>query len=137
MEILFNEQDPALRRRMLQDSADDIVEGAYYQEPLSEEEMDEIRRDYAEESVKIADEMDAFAEDVRLKRLEFKKANEVLKIMRVVLKYKKRDAKGTLYHLKDWDNRMLKVVDSNGKVIEERRMSPDELQLKFKLSVNQ
>ena len=137
MEILFNEQDAALRRRMLQDSADDIVERAYYQEPLSEEEMDEIRRDYAEESVKIADEMDSFAEEVRLKRLEFKKANEVLKIMRVVLKYKKRDASGTLYHLKDWDNRMLKVVDSNGKIIEERRMSPDELQLKFKLSVNQ
>lgn len=137
IEFLFNEQDPALRRRMLQDSADDIVEGAYYQEPLSEEEMSEIRKDYANESVKIADEMDAFAEEVRLKRLEFKKVNDALKMMRLVLKFKKRDAKGTLYHLKDWDSRMLKVVDSNGKIIEERRMSPDEMQLKFKLSVNQ
>lgn len=137
MEILFNEQDLALRRRMLQDSADDIVEGSYYQEPLSEEEMDAIRKDYAEESVKIADEMDAFAEEVRQRRLAFKQANDALKMMRVVLKFKKRDAKGTLYHLKDWDNRMLKVVDSNGKIIEERRMSPEEMQLKFKLSVNQ
>lgn len=137
MEILFNEQDAVLRRRMIQDSADEIIEGAYYQEPLSEEEMDGIRKDYGEESVKIADEMDSFAEEVRLKRLEFKRANDALKMMRLVLKFKKRNAIGTLYHLKDWDNRMLKVVDQNGKVIEERRMSPDEMQLKFKLSVNQ
>lgn len=136
MEILFNEADPALRRRMLQDSADDMIDNAHYQEPLSEEEMDSIRKEYANESVKLADEMDAFAETVRLKRLEFKKKNELLKMMRVVLEFKKRDAKGTLYHLKDWDNRMLKVVDSNGKVIEERRMSPEEMQLKFKLSIN-
>lgn len=137
MEILFKEEDPAVRRRMLQDSSDDIIDNAHYQEPLSEEEMDSIRKDYANESVELADEMDVFAETVRLKRLEFKQKNELLKMMRVVLKFKKRDAKGTLYHLKDWDNRMLKVVDQNGKVIEERRMSPDEMQLKFKLSVNQ
>jgi hypothetical protein len=137
MEILFNEADPALRRRMLQDSADDMIDNAYYQEPLSEDEMDAIRKEYANESVVLADEMDAFAETVRLKRLEFKQKNELLKMMRVVLKFKKRDAKGTLYHLKDWDNRMLKVVDSNGKVIEERRMDPKEMQLNFKLQVNQ
>lgn len=137
MEILFKEEDPALRRKMLQDSSDDIIDNAHYQEPLSEDEMDAIRKDYANESVELADEMDSFAEDVRLKRLEFKRANDALKMMRLVLKFKKRNAIGTLYHLKDWDNRMLKVVDQNGKVIEERRMSPDEMQLKFKLSVNQ
>lgn len=137
MEILFKEADPALRRKMLQDSSDDIIDNAHYQEPLSEDEMDAIRKDYANESVELADEMDSFAEDVRLKRLEFKRANDALKMMRLVLKFKKRNAIGTLYHLKDWDNRMLKVVDQNGKVIEERRMSPDEMQLKFKLSVNQ
>lgn len=115
------------RISVLQDTAAK-TEVTNYIKPLSQEELDGMRENLAENFIKLND----LEEDKREVNADFKRKMDPIsqanKILLSDIKTKQTTVLGTLYHLADYDNSMMVTYDESGEFISSRRLKPDEKQ---------
>jgi len=115
------------RIAVLQDSAAK-TEVTNYIKPLSQDELDSMREQLAENFIKLND----YEEEKKDSNSEFKKKMDPIsqynRLLLGDIKTKQTTVTGTLYHLADYDNSMMNTYDESGEFISSRRLKPDEKQ---------
>lgn len=125
---LFRNYPIAERRQLLEDSCDKIIENYTYIRRLTEEELEQIMFDHADNDLQIS------AIQTEMKRVvsEFKEQLKPLVKKRDEhldkLKNKSEETIDNVFLMKDYDADKVRIYSPDGQCIEERRMRPDERQ---------
>lgn len=118
----------AKERLMIMQENSAKVEKTTYQKPLSAEDLAARREDHADNCILLSYIEDEFKEV----KDEFKDKMDPLKTKNKTLlteiKTKQSTVDGTLYHLANHDEGMMETYDSEGFLVESRRLRPEEKQ---------
>lgn len=125
MEQFMPEADPNTRLQVLQDTAEKVENGDYYA-PLTQEQIDNKRQEFMDNSVKIHEH------ELKLKELsdQYKGKIKPLKHINAELMYEvstgQEKRSGNVYHIADYDNSEMITYNENGEYIKRRRLTPEE-----------
>lgn len=104
------------------------VEKTTYQKPLTPEELAARREDLADNCI----HLNYLEDELKEVKDEFKDKMDPLKTTNKTLlseiKTKQSTVDGTLYHLSNHDEGMMETYDSEGFMVESRRLRPEEKQ---------
>lgn len=123
------------RIQALQDSAEKIESKEYYT-PLSQGDLDLKREQFTDNSIWLGNEKAKIKELVDAHKDNIKpKADENSKLLyEITTKQEKRE--GILYHVPDYEARIMTVYDEAGEFVESRRLRPEEKQGQSRLFVS-
>lgn len=118
---------PNQRLQMLQENAAK-VEQRIYQKPLTEDEVTARREKHTDNAIAFGDLEDAKKEALA----DFKAKMDPIKVesKQLLWEIRTKQAKvdGIVYMIPDFESKMMDTYDSEGELIESRRLRPDEKQ---------
>ena len=115
------------RLRLLQENAAKTTDGIY-QKPLTPEQLDANREKLSDNLIQLSqweDELSAIKDEYKTKMKPSKEENALLL---GEIKTKQKSIVGVLYHVPNFEEKMMEVYDEEGELIESRRLRPDEQQ---------
>lgn len=118
---------PQERLRIMQENAAKVEEKTY-QKVLSPDELAARREDLADNCIKLnqfEDELKEVKDEFKLKMDPLKALNKTLL---TEIKTKQSSIEGTLYHIPNHEGGMMETFDSEGLLVESRRLRPEEKQ---------
>ena len=127
MNIYLPNATPQERLRALQSSEGKVEKTTYYK-PLTEDELNEKREVIADNCIKLSD----LSEEKKEAMKGFKDTMEPLQLENAKIlseiRTKMVEKEGTVYHIADFDNKMMETYDENGILVSSRRLKPNEMQ---------
>ena len=127
MNIYLPNASPKERLQALQSAADKVEKTTYFK-PLSEDELNDKREIIADNCIKLSDLSEQKKEAIK----GFKDTMEPLQLenTKILGEIRTRmvEKEGTVYHIADFDNKMMETYDENGFLVGSRRLKPNELQ---------
>lgn len=130
-ERIFQDLDTLSRIRALEDNALDIAEDYSYHRPLSDEEVADLRNEFAEKHIEIENlekKKAALLAEVNTE-LKAKKATAARAL--AMIRTGKEEVSGTVYFIQDFDAGKIKVYDAEGILISERPMKQADRQARM------
>lgn len=116
------------RRQVLEDSCDTVIEHYNFIKRLSEEELEEIALNHADNDVQISRierRKKELLDEIKIELAPFKERREDYLTK---LRNKTENTTDTVYLMKDFDADKVRLYAPDGTCIEERRMRPEERQ---------
>ena len=114
-------------KKHLEQNASEIKEGSYFRR-MSQEEITEARKTISDDSIALS-ELDEVKKDFMDTHKEnCKPYKDRLAVSIDAVKTKQVKLIGKTYVMKSFEDEKVFVLDSNGTVLEERRMTPSERQ---------
>lgn len=104
------------------------VEQTSYQKPLSEDELIVRREQLADNCIKLNELEEKLKEVKDAYKLEMDPLKSDNKVLLNEIKTKQTTHDGVIYHMANHDEGMMEIYDSEGFIISERRLRPDEKQ---------
>lgn len=129
LQIRLEGMTPAQREQFLTDNADNVLSEQHYRRELDEDEMAQAKHNHTHQSIVLAMETEAF--DILRKDFNAKKKELASDIRYELNKVRQgfEEATGNLYYCADHENNMMEVYDSEGNLVEHRKLRPNEKQL--------
>lgn len=124
-EDFFNNQSSHEIKRILEDNADHIKEGEYFK-PLTEDELRGVREKFAETAIefkKLKEELKKVQNDFKSKMFPVENSMTVLLQS---IRSRGNTINGTLYFIANHEDGNMDVYNSDGQLVESRRLRPDE-----------
>lgn len=118
---------PKERIMLLQENASK-VEQTTYQKQLTPEELIERRENLSDVCIKLDQAEDEFQEVKDDHKARMTPMKTLRKGLLTQIKTKQTSVTGVLYHLANHDDGMMETYDSDGFLIESRRLRPEEKQ---------
>jgi len=104
----------------------------YYTKKLTTAEVNARRKEFARLSIEIAEKQKELKAFTDLKKAEMKPLQKETATALDEIKNKSVYIKGTLYHVDDQDNGLMLTYDSEGVLVEKRKLTSKEKQLKIR-----
>jgi hypothetical protein len=127
---ILKERDPETRKRLMESHSYDVKD-ENHSRPLTEEEMDRMKRDYVKINVEIA----ALETQLAEVKKSFKDKIDPLKVkhksLTTDLGNETTYEMGSVYYIDDQDAGIMYVLDVNGNQLDKRPLYKEERQLKM------
>jgi hypothetical protein len=130
-ERIFQDLDTLSRIRALEDNALDIAEDYSYHRPLSDDEVADLRNEFAEKHMEIENLQKKKAALMAEINGELKAKKITASAALSMIRTGKEEVSGTVYFIQDFDAGKIKVYDAEGILISERPMKQADRQARI------
>ena len=117
-------------------ACDKVEDNASYTKVYTEEEMTDFRADFANKAIKLKMEKDETADEIKVLKNHIKELEKENNALLNILQAGREFSTGTLYWFFDHDTNTAVAFDKSGSIVTERKLRPEERQIKLKLAAN-
>jgi hypothetical protein len=127
-DLIFQELQPLARIQALEDNANEVIQDFVYQRPMSEEELDNLREEFATLHIEMKVIKAKMAAAVAEFKKELKEKETSANAYLTTIRTGREEISGTVYLIQDFGTGKILYYNEEGLLVSERTMLAREKQ---------